>query len=66
MENFWALLKRGLKGTYVSVQPEHLFRYIDERVFAFNMRLTDLGRLTAVLGAVANRRLTYAGLTAGV
>lgn len=64
MENFWALLKRGLHGTYISVEPFHLFRYLDERMFTFNMReLTDLGRFVAVLSAVAGRRLTYAQLT---
>src|SRR6266508_4213487 len=63
MENFWSLLKRGLKGTYVSVQPFHLFRYLDERVFTFNGRdLTDLGRFSLVLSQVAHRRLTYVGL----
>lgn len=57
MENFWALLKRGLRGTYVSVEPTHLFRYLDERVFTFNMRdLTDLGRFAAVLRHVSGRR----------
>ena len=64
MENFWSLLKRGLKGTYVSVEPRHLFRYIDERAATYNMReLSDLGRFTAVLSAAAGRRLTYAELT---
>lgn len=64
IENFWSLLKRGLHGTYVSVQPYHLFRYLDERVFTFNTRdLTDLGRFTYVLSDVAGRRLTYSGLT---
>lgn len=64
IENFWSLLKRGLHGTYVSVEPFHLFRYLDERVFTYNMRdLTDLGRFTAVLGMVSDRRLTYADLT---
>jgi transposase-like protein len=64
MENFWALLKRGLHGTYISVEPFHLFRYLDERVFAFNLRqLTDYERFEAVLRAVAGRRLTYAQLT---
>jgi len=38
IENFWSLLKRGLHGTYVSVEAFHLFRYIDERVFTFNLR----------------------------
>jgi hypothetical protein len=40
MENFWSLLKRGLKGTYVSVEPFHLFRYLDEQVFRYNNRAT--------------------------
>ena len=38
MENFWSLLKRGLHGTYVSVEPFHLFRYLDEQMFRFNKR----------------------------
>jgi transposase-like protein len=64
IENFWSLLKRGLHGTYVSVEPFHLFRYLDERVFTFNERhLSDLGRFTMVLSAVAGRRLTWAQLT---
>jgi transposase-like protein len=64
IENFWSLLKRGLHGTYVSVDPEHLFRYLDERVFTFNLRdRTDYGRFEAVLGAVAGRRLTCAQVT---
>ena len=64
IENFWALLKRGLKGTYISVEPEYLFRFVDERVFTFNMRhLTDLGRFSTVLGMVADKRLTYTDLT---
>ncbi len=64
IENFWSLLKRGLHGTYISVEPFHLFRYLDERVFTFNMRdMTDLGRFTYALGSVANRRLTYTELT---
>jgi ISXO2-like transposase domain len=63
-ENFWALLKRGLHGTYVHAAPFHLFRYLDERVFTFNERdLDDLGRFLAVVSTVAGRRLTYAGLT---
>jgi transposase-like protein len=63
MENFWSLLKRGLNGTYVSVEPFHLFRYLDERVFTFNARkFTDTARFEDVLGSVAGRRLTYADL----
>ena len=64
MENFWALLKRGLHGTYISVEPFHLFRYLDERVFTFNMReLDDYGRFTSFLCSVAGRRVTWAELT---
>jgi transposase-like protein len=64
IENFWSLLKRGLHGTYVSVDPEHLFRYLDERVFTFNLRdRTDYGRFEALVGAVNGRRLTYAEVT---
>lgn len=64
MENFWALLKRGLHGTYVNVEPFHLFRDLDERVFTYNHRkATDLGRFTTVLELVSGRRLTYAELT---
>ena len=65
IENFWALLKRGLKGTYVSVAPAHLFRYLDERMFTYNRRdLDDFGRFVTVLQRVSGRRLTYAELTA--
>lgn len=64
IENFWSLLKRGLKGTYVAVDADHLFRYLDERVFTFNERdKNDLGRFVTVLASVAGRRLTYAELT---
>jgi transposase-like protein len=64
LENFWSLLKRGLHGTYVSVEPGHLFRYLDERLFAYNLReLDDYGRFATVLRAVTGRRLTYAELT---
>ncbi|MGD0167014.1 MAG: IS1595 family transposase [Gaiellaceae bacterium] len=64
MENFWSLLKRGLNGTYISVEAFHLFRYLDERAFTFNLReLNDSGRFDAVLGRVAGRRLTYAEVT---
>src|SRR5258708_6141491 len=64
MENFWSLLKRGLSGTYVSVEPFHLFRYLDERAFTFNEReRDDLGRFVVLLGSVAGRRLTWAEVT---
>jgi transposase-like protein len=66
MENFWSLLKRGIRGTYVSVEPFHLFRYLDEQAFRFNERKHedgDAGRFALVVDAVAGRRLTYKQLT---
>jgi len=64
IENFWSLLKRSVKGTYVSVDPLHLDRYVTEQVFRFNERKdNDLGRFRSVLGSVAGRRLTYKDLT---
>ena len=64
MENFWSLLKRGIKGTYVSVEPFHLFRYLDEQVYRFNNRKgTDAERFAGVLDAVTGRRVTYGELT---
>lgn len=63
MENFWSLLKRGINGTYVSVEPFHLFRYLDEQVYRFNNRkTTDADRFAGVLGSMAGRRLTYKDL----
>jgi ISXO2-like transposase domain len=64
MENFWSLLKRALKGTYVSVEPFHLFRYLDEQAFRFNNRaMTDAARFAVALKGIINKRLTYVALT---
>lgn len=64
VENFWSLLKRTLKGTYVSVDPAHLDRYLDEQAFRFNERGDDdAGRFRKVLSSVFGRRLTYQELT---
>jgi len=64
LENFWSLLKRGINGTYVSVEPYHLFRYVDEQAFRFNNRsaLDDYGRFKLVLTQLAGKRLTYESL----
>jgi transposase-like protein len=60
LENFWSLLKRSISGTYVSIEPFHLFRYLDEQSFRYNERkLTDKERFQKVLGCVAGKRLTY-------
>src|SRR5271165_1067749 len=69
IENFWSLLKRTLRGTYVAVEPFHLDRYIDEQIFRFNNRATkdnplnDSDRFHLAMSQVAGRRLTYAQLT---
>jgi transposase-like protein len=70
LENFWSLLKRGLRGTYVAVEPFRLARYIDEQVFRYNNRKnsdkspkSDSDRFKLAMTQVAGRRLTYADLT---
>jgi transposase-like protein len=63
-ENFWSLLKRAIKGTYVSIEPFHLFRYLDEQAFRFNHRaLNDAGRFALALKGIIHKRLTYTALT---
>ena len=65
LENFFCLLRRTLRGTYVQVNAEHLFRYLNEQVFRFNARKgKDADRFMEVLGRVAGRRLTYKQLIA--
>jgi transposase-like protein len=69
IENFWSLLKRGLKGTYVAVEPFHLDRYVAEQVFRFNNRatkdvpMTDEDRFSIAMMQAVGRRLTYTELT---
>ncbi|MGH9600182.1 MAG: IS1595 family transposase, partial [Terracidiphilus sp.] len=72
IENFWSLLKRGLRGTYVAVEPFHLDRYVTEQVFRYNNRatkdnpLTDADRFTLAVSQISGKRLTYAELTGKV
>jgi transposase-like protein len=70
LENFWSLLKRSLKGTYISVEPFHLFRYLDEQAFRFNNRkddddlpIHDGQRFERVMSNISGKRLTYDKLT---
>jgi hypothetical protein len=64
LENFWSLLKRAIKGTYISVEPFHLFRYLDEQAFRFNNRKgTDAMRFALALKGILGKRLTYTALT---
>ncbi len=65
MENFWSLLKRGLHGTYISVEPFHLFRYIDEQAYRFNNRneMNDFDRFKLAMSQVVGKRLTWNQLT---
>jgi len=68
IENFWSLLKRGLNGTYVAVEPFHLDAYVDEQVFRYNNRknMNDSMRFKKLLSQVAGKRLTYAEVTGQV
>lgn len=72
LDNFWSLLKRTLRGTYVSVEPFHLDKYVIEQVFRYNNRatkdnpLTDADRFTLAVSQIAGKRLTYAELTGKV
>lgn len=64
VENFWSLLKRSINGTYVSIEPFHLFRYLDEQTFRFNTRKgTDRERFQRATEQILGKRLTYAELT---
>ncbi len=64
LENFWSLLKRTIKGTYVNVEPFHLTRYLDEQAFRFNERSdTDGGRFIKALKGIFGKNLSYASLT---
>ncbi len=64
IENFWSLLKRTLKGTYVSVEPFHLFRYLDEQSFRFNNRKgNDSDRFLKAAQNITGKRVTYKELT---
>jgi len=65
IENFWSLLKRGLSGTYISVEPFHLFRYLDEQMFRYNNRknLDDAGRFDLAVRQIVGKRITFAELT---
>jgi transposase-like protein len=63
LENFWSLLKRAIRGTYVSVEPFHLFRYLDEQAFRFNEREnTDSGRFLRGIVGIIGKRLQYSNL----
>jgi transposase-like protein len=65
LENFWSLLKRGINGTYVSVEPYHLARYLDEQAFRYNNRkdMNDGDRLDLAVRQIVGKRLTYSELT---
>jgi len=63
LENFWSLLKRGINGTYVSVEPFHLFRYLDEQAYRYNNReLDDHGRFDLAVRQIVGKRVTYSAL----
>src|SRR5271170_1967971 len=65
LENFWSLLKRGISGTYVSVEPFHLHRYLDEQMFRYNNRkdMNDAARFDLAVRQIVGKRITFAQLT---
>jgi transposase-like protein len=64
LENFWSLLKRGINGTYVSVEPFHLFRYLDEQSFRYNNRkATDGERFSMAVAGIVGKRVMFDELT---
>ncbi|MGH9664477.1 MAG: transposase [Bryobacteraceae bacterium] len=65
LENFWSLQKRGINGTYVSVEPFPLFRYVDEQAFRFNNRrdVEDSDRFDLAVRQIVGKRLTWAEVT---
>jgi ISXO2-like transposase domain len=64
IENFWSLLKKGISGTYVSVKPFHLFRYLDEQTYRYDFpQDNDFGRFERVSGRIEGRRVIYRKLT---
>jgi len=65
LENFWALLKRGISGTYVSVEPFHLFRYLDEQAYRYNNRndMSDFDRFKLAASQIVGKRLTWDDVT---
>jgi transposase-like protein len=70
LENFWSLVKRGLHGTYISVEPFHLFRYLDEQAWRYNNRkhedgevMTDFERFKLACSQIVGKRLTWDALT---
>ncbi len=68
MENFWSLLKRGINGTYVAVEPFHLFRYVDEQAFRYNNRkgMNDSDRFDLAVRQIVGKRLTWSEVTGKV
>ena len=68
VENYWSLLKRGLSGTYISVEPFHLFRYLDEQSFRYNNRkeMNDSDRFDLAVRQIVGKRLTWAEVTGKV
>ena len=66
LENFWSLVKRGLNGTYISVEPFHPFRDLDEQAFRYNNRKMNGDRFDIVVRQIVGKRLTWDQLTGKV
>jgi len=63
VENFWSLVKRCIKGTYVHIDNGLVFRYLEEQTFRYNNRHhNDAQRFVKTLAAITGRRITYKDL----
>jgi transposase-like protein len=62
-ESYFAILKRGITGTYHAVSQQHLKRYLAEFDFRYNERaalhVTDAKRAIKAVRGVVGKRLTY-------
>lgn len=67
IESVWAVLKRGVYGTYHQVSKKHLARYVDEFTFRLNdgnVKRHTLNRLDSLIKDTSGKRITYKQLTA--
>jgi transposase-like protein len=63
VESYFAILKRGIVGTFHHVSATHLKRYVGEFDFRYNERtalgVDDMERFSKALNGITGKRLTY-------
>lgn len=65
IESFWAMLDRGIMGTFHHVSPKHLDRYVSEFAGRHNQRPADtIKQMERIAGGMVGKRLRYADLVA--